>query len=146
MRLISRLTAAAFTLLTVLMLCGGARAQEFRGTISGQVNDPTGAAVPGAQVTVREIHTGTVNRTKSDASGQYVVPFLLPGDYQILAEMPGFQKLTQNNVKVEAQSHPIVNLTLQVGEATQTVTVSAAPPLIDQANASVGSVISTKPY
>ncbi|HLI77397.1 MAG TPA: carboxypeptidase-like regulatory domain-containing protein, partial [Acidobacteriaceae bacterium] len=52
-------------------------AQEFRGTISGAVTDPSGAALPGASITVREIHTGTINRTKSDEAGQYVVPFLL---------------------------------------------------------------------
>gem|GEM_PF-7128042 len=58
-----------------------AMSQEFRGTISGIVTDPSGAVVPGATVVVRETRTGTVNQTKSGNDGQYVVPFLLPGDY-----------------------------------------------------------------
>ena len=141
MKLISKMAMAALLLFVAFAISGTAGAQEFRGTLSGQVNDPTGAAVPGASVTVREVHTGTTNRTKSDAAGQYVVPFLLPGQYQISVDMAGFQNTVQNNVNVEAQAHPIVNITLQIGEATQTVTVESTPPLMDQANASVGQVI-----
>lgn len=139
MKLVSRLAAICF--LAACIFSSGASAQEFRGTISGQVNDASGAAIPGATVSVKENHTGTVTKTQSDAAGQYTVPFLLPGDYTITVEEQGFQTTTQKNVTVESQSHPIVNVTLQVGEATQTVTVSSAPPLIDQANASVGQVI-----
>jgi hypothetical protein len=120
------------------------RAQEFRGTISGAVNDPTGAAIPGAAVTVRETHTGTISKTVSDSAGQYVVPFLLPGDYEISAKAAGFQSVTQKNVTLQAQEHPIVNLALPVGSTDTVVTVSTAPPLVDQANASVGQVISTE--
>ena len=145
MKLVSNVSRAAKALLLVFAVIGGsALAQEFRGTISGQVNDPSGAAVPGATVTVRETHTGTLNKTRSDAAGQYVVPFLLPGDYQITVENPGFQTTTQSNVTLDAQGHPIVNLSMQVGSETETVTVTTAPPLIDEANASIGQVIDTK--
>ena len=61
-------------------------AQEFRGTISGVVTDPSGAAIPAAKVTVTETHTGTRIPTVSDSAGKYVVPFLLPGDYDIAAQ------------------------------------------------------------
>lgn len=118
-------------------------AQEFRGTISGAVTDPSGAAVPGAEVVVKEVHTGTINRTKSDAAGQYVVPFLLPGQYQVTVSETGFQTEVRNNITLESQSHPIVNLQLNVGSTGETVEVNSAPPLIDQANASVGQVIPT---
>ena len=121
-----------------------AHAQEFRGTISGAITDSTGAVIPGATVTVREIHTGTLNTTKSDAAGQYVVPFLLPGDYTISATLAGFQTTARNGVTLQSQEHPIINLGLTVGETTTTVNVTSATPLIDQANASVGQVISTE--
>jgi len=121
-----------------------ALSQEFRGTISGVVADPSGAVVPGATVVVRETRTGTLNQTKSGNDGQYVVPFLLPGDYSVTVTMPGFEKTVRNNIALQTQEHPIVNVTLAVGEASQTVTVTTAAPLLDQANASVGSVISTK--
>jgi hypothetical protein len=135
----------ALALALVMAVCmNGAGAQEFRGTISGAIADSTGAAVPGATVVVREAHTGTENQTKSDAAGQYVVPFLLPGEYTVTATMPGFEKTERSNITLQSQEHPIVNLSLAVGETTQTVTVTAATPLLDQANASVGTVISTK--
>ena len=123
---------------------GAAFAQEFRGTISGAVTDPTGAVVPGAVVVVKEIHTGTTNQTKSDAAGQYVVPFLLPGDYSITVTMPGFKTLTRGPLTVQAQEHPIINLSLPVGDTSTSVTVSSNAPVVDLANASVGQVISTE--
>ena len=121
-----------------------ARGQEFRGTISGAVTDPSGAAIPGASVLVKEIHTGTLSRTRSDAAGQYVIPFLLPGDYQITVSDPGFETTVRNNITLQSQEHPIVNLPLAVGQTSEVVTVNSAPPLVDQANASVGQVISTE--
>ncbi|HTV08135.1 MAG TPA: TonB-dependent receptor [Candidatus Aquilonibacter sp.] len=140
--LTARWTAVAATLL--LCLTGLAHAQEFRGTISGAVTDPSGAVIPGAQIVVKEIHTGTVNRTKSDAAGQYVVPFLLPGDYTVTATAQGFETLTHSNITLESQGHPIVNLAMKIGNTGETVTVTAAPPLLDQSNASVGQVITTQ--
>jgi hypothetical protein len=132
-------------LLTFAALAGTvARAQEFRGTISGAIADPTGAVVAGASVTVKETQTGTVNRTVSDAAGQYVVPFLLPGEYSITISDAGFKTVTRTGITLQSQEHPIINLTLTVGEASQTVTVTAEAPLVDQANASVGQVISTE--
>src|SRR5579875_3756104 len=98
--------AVLATIFTALAGAGSALAQEFRGTISGAIADPTGAALPGADVTVRETHTGTTNKTKSDSAGQYVVPFLLPGTYSITATMQGFEKTTRDGVTVEAQAHP----------------------------------------
>ncbi len=128
----------------VLFFAGVAQAQEFRGTISGAVTDPTGAVVPGASVVVKEVHTGTTAQTKSDADGQYVVPFLLPGDYTITVTMPGFETTTHSAITLESQAHPIVDMKMQVGETTTSVTVTDAAPLIDQANASVGQIISTE--
>jgi hypothetical protein len=125
-------------------LTAAGHTQEFRATISGVITDPTGAMVPGATVVVRENQTGTTSQTKSDADGQYVLPFLMPGNYTVTATMPGFEKTVQGNIVLQTQEHPIINLKLSVGQDTQTVMVTTAPPLLDQANASVGSVISTK--
>ena len=69
-------------------------AQEFRGTIGGTVTDPTGAAVPGAKVVATEIRTGTKSPTVSDSSGQYAIPFLAPGDYQISAQSRGVSSVS----------------------------------------------------
>jgi hypothetical protein len=133
----------------ILSICGlllstGAFAQEFRGTISGTVTDPTGAVVPGASIEVMETRTGTINRTTSDAAGQYVAPFLPPGDYSITATKPGFETFTRTGITLQAQEHPIIDLALAIGNASQTVTVTGEAPLVDQENASVGQVISTQ--
>ena len=138
--------------LIVLLLAGlctlwaalpAARAQEFRATVSGTVTDPSGAVVPGAQVTVRETSTGTITRATSDSAGQYVVPFLLPGSYTITVKASGFQTLVRAGIQLQAQEHPVIDLKLTVGQTTQTVTVTAATPLLDQENGSIGTDIST---
>ncbi len=136
-------TALVLTI-AVMGMGAFANAQEFRGTISGAVTDTTGAAIPGADVEVREIRTGTVNRTKSDSDGQYVVPFLLPGSYTVTITAQGFQKVSRSGITLEAQAHPLLNISLTPGSTSDTVTVTADAPLVDQANASVGQVISTE--
>lgn len=121
-----------------------ARAQEFRGTISGTVTDPSGAVIPGAQVTARESSTGSLTNATTNAAGQYVLPFLLPGTYSVTAKARGFQTMVRSGIILQSQEHPILSLTLRPGEVSQTVTVQATTPLLDTANASVGSVITTK--
>ena len=134
---------AVVCLAALVALPHRARAQEFRGTVSGVVTDTSGAVVPNADVTAREASTGTVSRATTDASGQYAIPFLLPGTYTLTVSGKGFKTEVHTGVVLETQGHPIVNVTLHPGEVNQTVTVTGAPPLIDLANASVGSVIST---
>lgn len=121
-----------------------ARAQEFRGTISGTVTDSSGAIVPGAQVTAKEVSTGTISRSATNAAGQYVLPFLQPGTYSLTVTAKGFETVVHPGIILQSQDHPIINLTLKPGEVSQTVTVNATTPLLDLSNASIGSVISTK--
>ena len=126
-----------------MMLPRNAFAQEFRATVSGAVTDPTGAVVPGAKIEVKEVQSGTISRTTSDGAGQYVVPFLLPGEYSITVTATGFQTFTRSNITLHAQDHPVINLGLTLGSTSQTVVVNTAPPQLDLANASVNSVITT---
>ncbi len=119
-------------------------AQESRGTISGTVTDPTGAALPGAQVIVTEASSGTTSKTTSNGAGQYVVPFLLPGHYSITVNKEGFKKAVRAGIELNASDHLIIDMKLQLGNAHETVTVTAAAPLLDTASASVGQTITTK--
>ena len=82
-------------------------AQEYRGTISGAVTDPTGALVAGAKVTVTETQTGTKVAAVSDTGGQYTAPFLLPGDYDISVKMDGFKEAVRKAVHLGAGEHPV---------------------------------------
>lgn len=136
-----------FTLLAVLafsffslQLC----AQETRGTISGAVIDPAGAAIPGAAVTATETRTGVQTPTKSDSSGHYNIPFLAPGNYQITAESAGFRNFVRNGIVLDSSGHPVIDIQLQVGQASQTVTVNAENSMLEVANSSIGQSISTK--
>lgn len=117
-------------------------AQEFRATISGTVTDSTGAVVPGAAIVVTETSTGAISKTTSDAAGQYVVPFLLPGSYAITVKANGFQTLTRTGITLQAQEHPIIDLALKVGAASQSVTITAEAPLLSQSSATISDVIS----
>jgi Carboxypeptidase regulatory-like domain len=144
-RSIQFLAACSFAMVVFLSLMPNrAAAQEFRGTLSGSVTDSSGAVINNATVVAREIHTGTESRTVSDSSGQFVIPFLLPGDYTLTVTAQGFKTLVHSGVTLQAQEHPILNLAMTVGSVNTTVIVSGAPPLIDTANASVGQVISTR--
>src|SRR5205814_8905159 len=84
----------------VLMVVLPAAAQEYRGTILGRVIDPTGAAVVGASVSARNLETKATVKTASNESGNYQIPFLLPGNYLVEVEMRGFKKLDNRDVHV----------------------------------------------
>lgn len=99
--------------------------------------------MPNATIEVKEASTGSITRTVSDGAGQYVVPFLLPGNYTITVTASGFQGLTRSGITLEAQEHPIIDLSLKVGTANQTVTVTGAAPLLNQSSATISDVIST---
>src|ERR1700730_18484776 len=73
-------------------------AQEFRGTISGTVTDPTGSTIAGAKVTVTDTQTGVATSVLSGSNGQYTALFLLSGDYEITASMAGFKDAIRKGV------------------------------------------------
>jgi hypothetical protein len=118
--------------------------QEFRGTISGSVSDPTGALIPGAKITATEIRTGTKSRTVSDSTGQYAIPFLAPGEYEIAAQSQGFKQAVRKAVQLGSGDHPVIDIRLEVGDTTQSVDVTSDAPIVDTANASVGQAITTR--
>lgn len=110
------------------------------GSISGDVMDPSGAAIPNAKVTATETQTGVARPVTSDAHGHYVIPNLRPTEYTISVEAAGFQKTVQNTTLLANQS-ATVNFQLHVGSAQQTVTVTGAPPLVDTTNNTLSGVI-----
>ncbi len=119
-------------------------AQEFRATISGAITDPTGASIAGAKVMVSETRTGAKFELATESTGQYNAPFLLPGDYEISVRFPGFKEALHKAVHVGAGDHPVIDITLEVGDASAQVQVTAEAPMLNNENASVGGVITTK--
>ncbi|MBZ5620338.1 MAG: carboxypeptidase regulatory-like domain-containing protein [Acidobacteriia bacterium] len=118
--------------------------QEFRGTISGVVTDPSGASIPGAKVTVTEINTGTKLEAVTEPTGQYTAPLLLPGDYDIAVKTQGFKEAVRKGVHLGAGEHPVIDVQMAVGDTSLSIEVTADAPLVNSENASVGSTITTK--
>ena len=115
-------------------------------TIQGTVTDPTGAVIPGAQVTVKNLGTGASIAQKTTNAGFYSISPLDPGDYSVTAEAAGFKTLLRNSVHVNGMQVLGLNLSMNLGEATQTVTVSTAPPALQTQDATLGAVMEDKVY
>ena len=111
------------------------------GTISGTVSDPTGAAIPNAQVTIDDTATNEVHQVTTGPNGLYRAANLTPGTYQIRVSASGFSSILQSNVTVSVGSEVVINLQLPLGATQQTVEVTATPPEIDEATSSIGAVV-----
>jgi hypothetical protein len=134
-----RATAVAGALLAVLPLA----AQEFRGTISGTVADPSGAAIPGARVEARNVGTSAVATAGTNEAGVYTIPFLLPGTYKVTAVVQGFKQALRDQIEVHAGDKVQVDLKMEVGASTETITVAAEADQLRTASASMGQTINT---
>lgn len=129
------------------MLCLGvnnASAQEVRASITGIITDSSGAPVVGATITATNLAQNVSVSTQSNESGIYVTPYLVPGTYRVAAELQGFKRAVRDNVVLQTQDRARLDLTLEVGEMTQSVTVSADVSLLQTESATRSQVISTE--
>ena len=111
------------------------------GRISGTVKDPTGALVPNAQVTALETQTGVKTETRSDTAGFYSFPSLPVGPYELQVKASGFKEYKQTGLVLDVNTALLVDVALQLGEATQEVTVAAAAVQVETTNTQMGEVI-----
>jgi hypothetical protein len=107
------------------LLVAPASAQSVYGSIFGTVSDKTGAAIPGATITVKDEAKGTVVTVTSNASGDYSVPHLIPDVYDLKVTVKGFKAFETKGVSVEADTAPRIDPTLEVGGGAETVEVNA---------------------
>ncbi|HJY87157.1 MAG TPA: carboxypeptidase-like regulatory domain-containing protein, partial [Candidatus Acidoferrales bacterium] len=126
-----------------LITLGSVHAQAPTGTIAGRVLDPSGAAIPGARILVTNKQTGAQRVLLATNEGDYSAPALLVGVYEVTVEAPGFQRLAREAI-IETGSTTTVNLTMQLGATTYTVSVDAASPQIRYDTHEVGGVV-TRP-
>ena len=135
--MISRLTAVtALLFLTPLLI-----AQESRGTIAGRITDPSGSALAGVQVRALNTQTGASVSSRTNDSGLFSMPYLLPGFYQVNAELTGFSRLERKGVEVRVSETADLDLALTVGDVSQVLEVSGATPLLETSNVSLGQVV-----
>ncbi|MBS1806974.1 MAG: TonB-dependent receptor [Acidobacteria bacterium] len=119
-------------------------AQTITATISGTVTDQTGANVPNAQVSVTSTNTGQKKNVTTDNDGRFVIPFLQPGEYKVVVEASGFAKTTRTGVNLEVAQTAILDFTLKIGSATETVEVSSDAPLLTTETAALETTIENK--
>src|SRR5580658_7842905 len=111
-------------------LAGAILAQSDRGTITGTVTDPAGAVVAGAQIEIKNVATGAVYQAGTSATGNYTLAQLPAGQYQLTVTVPGFKKFVQTSVSVDVANTYRVDAVLEVGSASESVTVTEAAPLL----------------
>src|SRR3984893_4407134 len=108
-----------------------ARAQVTGATLSGTVTDASGAAVPNAQVSIKNTATGLTRDVTTDSAGYYTIPNIVPGVYEVRVSAKGFSTALQSNLNLDVGQQQQLNFTLRVGETSQTVEVTEAAPQID---------------
>jgi hypothetical protein len=130
----------AVLLLAVICLASGipGLAQSNRGTLTGLVTDATGAIIPGASLTLKEINTGSRFDTVSSGQGLYTFPELEPGLYTLSVTYPKFESYTQSGITVSVGSTSTVNAILSVGGATQSIIVTSDASHLDSESSDVG--------
>ncbi len=119
-------------------------AQTFVGSLRGLIEDPAGALISGAKVTLRDEATGVVRDTVSTTAGEYVFAQLQPATYTVSVEASGFKKLERRGVIVGAAQQVGLDLHLELGAVSESVEVTAESPVIENATASNGQVLDTQ--
>jgi hypothetical protein len=114
---------------------------QIAGTMSGYVRDQSGAAVPGAKLTAALVARGTTFSTLTNAEGFYIFTALEPGAYNLTAEKAGFKRSVRTALTLTVRQNLRVDVTLQIGAVTQTVTVSGAAPIVDTTSGTVSGLV-----
>ncbi|HEV7966883.1 MAG TPA: TonB-dependent receptor [Candidatus Acidoferrales bacterium] len=135
--------AAVFVLLVGLefLSCAPLFAQGTAGRILGSVTDQSGGAIAGATVVVTDMDRNVPRTLTTDQSGDYDAPNLLPGNYKVRAEAKGFKAFERSGVFLEVNGEIRVNLVMQPGEVSQTITVNESAPMVETTNAELGATL-----
>jgi hypothetical protein len=127
----------------LLVAARPAMGQAVNATLLGTVTDSSGAAVASAKVTITETNTGISRTSQTNDSGNYVFPDLPPGTYTVTAEQPGFKRASRASIDVIVNTTQRVDLDLQPGDVSQTVTVEAETPILQTERADTGRKLET---
>lgn len=116
-------------------------AQVSSGTVVGVVEDSSGAVIPTADVVIKQTSTGETRATRTNGSGEFNVPFLKPGSYDVTASAGGFKTKTLSDITLQVDRTVNLRIQLEVGSPGETVEVTGAAPLVDSVTSSLGQVI-----
>ncbi len=109
--------------------------------MTGTVKDASGASIPNAQLSIKNLSTGETRTVTANADGVYAAPNLLPGRYEVTATAPGFSSQVQSGIPLTVGAQQELNIVLQVGQVTQKVTVTGEAPIVSLVNSTIGAVI-----
>jgi hypothetical protein len=138
--------AARALLALIVLACGPAAAQTVSGDLVVNVTDATGAVVSRSKLTLIQLETNISQAALTNSLGDALFPQLKPGAYKLEVETPGFQKLEVDDIRIQVGQRARVDVKLQVGQVTESVTVSAAgATLLNAESAAIGQVIDQKP-
>jgi outer membrane receptor protein involved in Fe transport len=139
-----RIAVATLALLLSLPAARAAAGQAVRGAVLGTIADKTGGVLPGVTVTVTNTETGVAQNTTSDEQGRYSVSDLLPGTYTVESSLSGFQKVLRQGIRVVVGAQVVVDFSLGPSSVSETITVSAAAPVVDTVSSALGTVVEQK--
>jgi len=128
--------------LAALICCSSAAlTQKFRATLTGRITDASGAAVPNAKVTVKNLRTNEETTVTANEEGYYTAAFLIPSNYSVTAEATNFKRAFNPEVILNVNDKRTLDFALEVGQLEQTVNVTAEAPLLETETATRGQVI-----
>jgi len=127
----------AFSLVTPVRLPG----QVTGATVLGTLADPSGAAIPNAQVSIKNLATGVTRDVTTDTAGFYTAPNLLPGNYEITATATGFATEVQTGITLTVGDQQVLNLRMRVGRVTERVEVTSEAPTVQLGSSVIGDVV-----
>jgi len=116
-------------------------AQQSTATLAGTVSDETGAVLPGVEITVRNVENGSTRDVITGDTGQFRVTNLAPGEYELRAQLPGFQTAVRSEIGLNVGRSPSLNLTLSVGSVSEEVIVTGDAPLVDTLTSTVRELV-----
>ena len=128
-----------------MFVASPATSQSFYGSLVSVVRDAQGEVIPAATIVLTNIATNERREGVSAENGEYRFVNLVPGTYRLEVERTGFQRYVRDQIEVNVQSQPRIEVVLQLGSLTETVQVSGASPLLQTENASVGIVVGSRP-
>jgi hypothetical protein len=131
-----------FALLVVALAAVGAQAQLSTASLSGSVADPTGAVVPHAKITLTQTETNFTRISTSKEDGSFHEEFLPVGPYKVSVVAPGFKTLQRSGIILSVMQSATLNLTLEIGGQTETISVTADVPLVNLTDSTLGASIS----
>jgi len=142
MRILRNRGVLFFTAVSCIsLLAGGVNLFGQTASISGRVSDPSGAAVPGAQVAIKNTGTSASQNATTDAQGRYAVPDLAIGTYDLTASRNGFQSAVRSGVTLTVGAAPVVDFQLMVGQTNQSVDVSADVSQVETTSSQMSSLV-----